>query len=88
MEFPHLGGKPEFESCQIKKAAMATDVEFSKRLKEHSEVVRFAQEILGIMASSDIQHDARKGAETVDKIRSKVSKSKEGTHTSIHGEYT
>lgn len=67
---------------------MATDVEFSKRLKEHSEVVRFAQEILGIMASSDIQHDARKGAETVDKIRSKVSKSKEGTHRSIHGEYT
>ena len=64
----------------------ANDLELTQRLKEHSEVIKFAQEVLGIMNSNDLQQETRKGADTVEKIRRKVCKAKENTERSIQGD--
>ena len=68
--------------------AMATDVELNQRLREHSEVIKFAQEVLDVITSGDLQQEARKSADTVNKIRSKISKAKENTQKSIQGKAT
>ena len=67
---------------------MATaEEELTQRLMEHFEVVKFAREVMGVMASSDLQHETQKSVDTVNKIGSKITKAKEGAHTSIRGKY-
>ena len=67
-------------------ATCTADEELGGRLKDHFEVIKFAQEVVGIMTSGDLQHETRKSANTVDKIVTKISKAKENTHSSIRGE--
>ena len=62
------------------------EAELTHRLKEHSEVIKFAQEVLGIMTSTDLEQDTRKSADAVDKVRSKISRSKENVHSLLRGE--
>ena len=65
---------------------MATsEAELTQRLKEHSEVIKFAKEVIDIVISHDLQQETRKSADTVDKIKSKISKSKECVLKSIQG---
>ena len=66
----------------------AADEELGGRLKEHFEAIKFAKEVVSILTSSDLQHETRRSADTVDKIVAKIFKAKENTHSTIRGECT
>ena len=64
---------------------MAADGELTQRLGEHSQIIAFANEIIDIVISSDLQQEAVKSADAVEKVKCKVSKSKESVLESIQG---
>ena len=65
---------------------MATaDAELIQRLGEHSQIITFANEVVDIVISRDLQQEAVKSADAVDKVKCKVSKSKESILESIQG---
>ena len=58
------------------------EVALKEQLKERSELINYAREVLQ-MVSSDSLQSGRESAKIVEKIRSKGSKSKENTTTTI-----
>ena len=62
-----------------------TDVELMQRLREHSQIITFANEVVDILISHDLQQEAVRSADAVDKVKCKVSKSKQGILESIQG---
>jgi hypothetical protein len=64
---------------------MAADAELTQRLGEHSQIIAFANEVVDIVISHDLQQEAVKNADVVEKVKSKVSKSKESILESIQG---
>ena len=68
---------------------MAADGELmiKQRLGEHSQIIAFANEIIDIVISSDLQQEVMRSADTVEKVKCKVSRSKESVLESIQGNY-
>ena len=64
---------------------MAANAELTQRLDEHSQITTFANEVIDIVISRDLQQEAVKSADAVDKVKCKISKSKEGILESIQG---
>ena len=65
--------------------AVTADAELMQRLKEHSQIITFANEVVDIVISRDLQQEAVRSADAVDKVKCKVSKSKLGILESIQG---
>ena len=65
--------------------AATADAELTQRLREHSQIITFANEVVDIVTSRDLQQEAVKSADAVNKVKSKISKSKEGILESIEG---
>ena len=66
---------------------MAADGELKQRLGEHSQIIAFANEIIDIVISSDLQQEVVRSADAVEKVKCKVSRSKESVLESIQGNY-
>ena len=72
-------------SIAVPRIYMAANAELTQRLDEHSQITTFANEVIDIVISRDLQQEAVKSADAVDKVKCKISKSKEGILESIQG---
>lgn len=61
------------------------DAALSQRLREHSQIISFANEVVEILKSRELHQEALKSADAVDKVKCKVSKSKKSILESIAG---
>lgn len=64
-------------------ATCSADVTLKERLKEQSELVNYAREVLDLLNSDDLLQKARDVREKVDLMDSKLHKGKENTAATI-----
>ena len=68
---------------QVRKMA---EVELKQSFRDHSEVIKYSQELLQFMSSDDVQQSARTSADTMDKVRGKLAASEQTNREKIEGQ--
>ena len=78
-----LAGAFEYKPHTTTTMTMA-ELELSKRLQEHAEVMKYAREVLGVL-NSDFHADRRKLAQKAATIREKMQKGQDMIKISTQG---
>ena len=80
-----MAGAFEYRAHTTTKMTMA-ELELSKRLQEHAEVMKYAREVLGVL-NSDFHAERRKLAQKAATIREKMQKGQDIMKISTQGTF-